>query len=227
VVEKFAVRGLAADPGMGLRLFHTAAEIADAGAVRFQAAKQDLFAERSPSAKLIDGILAGRSLAAFGPPPPTASVTVVTKRGRRAPGSAIPQTGSAGVDPIASVMVAGKVSVGRYGGTLRRLLLSAGRLDPETVRRVQALTEQATQKALSVKAGDQPLSFAAFDRWVRQLVRPREDGPVEPPAGLSELLPVWGALRRVRWTPDEPWLAWLRAQLPADDLRASGWFAPG
>jgi hypothetical protein len=146
---------------------------------------------------------------------------------------------AAGLDPIADVMVAGKVSVGLFGGALRRILYAADQLQPTDVQAAQCLTEQVTQQALSVKAGQPPLRYRDFERQLQRLLRGQES-ETEAPADLRKVLAlVWETLRALMPGRPLPWLEWLRKphelavllppgsgatlRLPLRDLRLRGW----
>jgi hypothetical protein len=220
IVERHALDALAADPGMGLGL-HAAEELAELDVLRCGAAKAELFAAANRAA--CQQILRGESLAPY-----------------RLPGAS-----ASGADPIADVMLAAKVSIGRFGGVLRRLLFSAAHLTPADIRAAQALTEQATQKVLSVKAGRRPLPFAAYDAQVRRLFRGEAPALPAEPGELGDLLEraahtgIWERLRAALAPPVPVWLQWLREphrlaelldqvpgnvlEIPLDDLRAGPW----
>jgi hypothetical protein len=148
------------------------------------------------------------------------------------------------VDPIADVMVAAKASIGQFGGALRRLVYTAGTLRPEDIQKAQTLTEQVTQKALSVKAGKPPLKYADFERQLRRLLQGRQLNETEQQelrALLAEvgktLEPVWKELGTLITSESKPWLEWLRKphelaeqvdragelRLPVEDLRLRCW----
>jgi hypothetical protein len=154
--------------------------------------------------------------------------------------------GGAGLpDPIADVMVAAKAAVGRFGGALRRLLYSAPALDPATVADAQALTEQATQRVLSVKAGRRPIPFGEYERQLRRLLHgesvvPSEDEEVR--ALLEQARDVCERLTAAEGGGSPAWLDWLRTphklvdcleqaeghelRLPLEDLRLQPWLQP-
>jgi hypothetical protein len=148
IVEKHALRGLAEEPGMGFGIYGVEA-LSKLPVVICEGAK-DLYSNEKAS-EAMERILAGSSLEVY--------------RIDRDDLSA------GGGDPIADVMVAGKTSIGRFGGALRRLIYSAPILEPKHVRDAQCLTEQVTQKALSVKAGMPPLRYADFERQLKQLLK--------------------------------------------------------
>jgi hypothetical protein len=129
---------------MGLKLA-SAGELAALEAVQCGAAKKDLYSKDGQP--FLQRLLDGRSLELY-----------QLSAGRPAE------------DPIRDVMVEAKLSIGRFGGALRRLLFAAKELTPELVEAAQSLTEQITQKVLSVKAGSPPIRFAEFDRKLRQLL---------------------------------------------------------
>jgi hypothetical protein len=85
--------------------------------------------------------------------------------------------GSDADDPVADVMLDAKLAVGRFGGALRRLLAEVADLNPDTVRRAQCLTEQATQRVLSVKAGERPMRFSDYDLLVQAILMEKKVDP--------------------------------------------------
>jgi hypothetical protein len=108
----------------------------------------------------------------------------------------------------------------------------------------QALTEQATQRVLSVKAGKQPLPFGEYERQLRRLL----EGEAVLPSEDEEMQALLGQARdvceRLRVAPgrERPmWLKWLRSpheladcvaragaagmRLPLDDLRIGPWLS--
>jgi hypothetical protein len=214
--EAHALAALAADPGMSLGLY-PASELPHLRAVKCGAAK-NLY-DDAVGLQLAEELLTGRGL----------------DRYRRAAGAALP------FDPIADVMVAAKNAIGRFGGALRRLLYALPDLTPEDVRLAQTLTEQTTQKALSVKAGQPPVSVTEFERQLRRLLQgqgwdlPEGDNLARI---LEPLRPIWSALQARLESGEHPdWLAWLRApheladilsrtpilRLPLSDLRLASW----
>jgi hypothetical protein len=225
IVERHALAALAADPGMGLGLFPPE-QIAHLEAVRCGAAKSEIYtATNSEAWRAVTRILSGSSLDLY----------------RRESSLLEP-------DPIAEVMVAAKVSVGLFGGALRRLLYSAGRLEPADIRAAQVLTEQATQKVLSIKAGKRPIRFAEYDRHLRRLLAGE---PLELPEASSDLYDLldragesglWERLRQALQIEPPSWVVWLREpyrlaelieqtpqkslSLPVRDVRNSAWLQP-
>src|SRR5205085_1211287 len=69
-------------------------------------------------------------------------------------------------DLIADVMVPAKKEIGSFGNVARKFLYRVGSLDQDFVQAVQALTEQATQQNLSVKAGRCGLRWGAFKKHI-------------------------------------------------------------
>jgi hypothetical protein len=215
VIEDHALRGLAEDPGMGLGLY-TSDELRALAVVRCGAAK-DLY--QGSAAEAQEPILRGESLSVY-------------------------RRDSTALDPIAAVMVAGKTAVGRFGGALRRILYAVERLEASDVENAQCLTEQVTQKTLSVKAGQRPLSAADFETQLRRLLAGQEWAPDAPEELLSILRPlkeVWSHLRIKMQEKRPDWLEWLRQPhelakrlhaaggqfaLPLSDLRMWGWREP-
>jgi hypothetical protein len=145
------------------------------------------------------------------------------------------------LDPIAGVMVEAKASIGRFGGALRRLLLAIPDLTPQDARNAQCLTEQVTQRALSVKAGQPPLSVGDFDRQLRRLLS-GQDWKLEEDSelykALAPLREVWEKLRQRLVGAQPAWLEWLAKphelarlvdehgclRLPLEDLRMQSWW---
>jgi hypothetical protein len=218
ILERHALEGLAGDPGMGVGLMELGA-LGRLAVVTCGAAKSDLFAPDAESSREnLERILAGAGLEIYRP---------------------APSAGREPADPIAAIMAAARASVGLFGGALRRLLFRARGVSAEWVRQAQAVTEQATQKVLSVKAGQRPLPYRDFERLLA--------GPAtaSPPGGstLHELymaLDKAGVWQRIheQTSPETPsWLMFLHQpyrlaelvrrspgrvlRLPYGDLRAS------
>jgi hypothetical protein len=221
VIEEHALGALARKPDMDFGLLDFAA-LSGLEVVRCGAAKNLYDADARPA---LEQILTGRSLDIY--------------RRRDAGGDAGPP------DPIADVMVAAKAAIGRFGGALRRLVYTAQSLGPAQVQQAQCLTEQVTQKALSVKAGKPPVQYGEYESQLRRLLKGQA---WELPAAselrgiLEPMRGVWDSLRAVM--PADPaesagWLEWLRKPyeladllqrapqgaltLPLDDLRLSRW----
>ena len=145
IIEEHAIAAFADEPGMQFGLM-PAEKLAELNLVRWGAAKRDIFEKNQADAwAALQRILDGKSLSPYTPD-----------------GVDIP-------DPIAKVMVVAKASVGRFGGVQRRMIYSANELKPETIRDIQTLTEQATQRTLSVKAGKEPMPF---DEYNKKIPRP-------------------------------------------------------
>jgi hypothetical protein len=144
-------------------------------------------------------------------------------------------------------MVEGKLSIGRFGGALRRILFAAEKLTPELVEAAQSLTEQITQKVLSVKAGSPAMRFADFDRKLRELLHRRasKTKPTSDTSAAFEELFLSPSIQKI-WKqlyaamPDQPLpcLQFLRnshelkdllpepgaeLRMPANDLRLRSW----
>jgi len=218
VVEEHALAALAEDPGMGFGLL-SAEELSVLPAVRWAAAKQDIFDKSQREAwQALERVLGGKSLAPY-------------------------TIGEADLpDPIAEVMVAAKAGVGRFGGALRRLLYSAPILGPALVADAQALTQQATQRVLSVKAGKKPIPFAEYERQLRRLLRGEAVLPSEheeTQAFLEQARDVCERLRVALGGEGRAWLEWVRTpheladcvarageeglRLPLHDVRVGSW----
>jgi hypothetical protein len=212
-IEAHALAALGSDPGMGFGLL-SVAELAALDVVRCGAAK-NLYHD-SRDQEVMSRLLAGQGLAIY-------------------------RKGSEASDPIADVMVAAKALIGRFGGALRRLIYSARPpLQPGTVEQAQALTEQVTQKALSVKGGKPPISYGDYERQLRRLLRGEgwdESVQGELRALLEPLRNVWEKLRLAMTGEPSAWLEWLRQphllpdllaregtlRLPLHDLRLRCW----
>ncbi len=218
-----ALAALAGDPGMGLGLMplETLGELA---VVRYRASKLDVKAG-GPLLKLL---LEGNAWSLF--PSGTCS--------EDQPSATLPP------DPIRQVIVAGRRSVGRFGIAPRRLVHALRPLsDPNADGWDRAafakalwlsgsLTEQATQRTLSVKAGSGPMKFQPFDDLVKWLCGKHEN--VRPQSRedphLSELLASFQSAVEPgdsdpfeafrKWTSGDqaPWLAWLDAPERLKDL---------
>jgi hypothetical protein len=196
VLEKHAIDALAINPGMNLS-YQTGEVLAALPMVQWSAAKRDIFQlDHAEIGASLQRVLSGQSLSVY------------------------QRDGDPSGDPIASVMVAAKESVGKFGGSLRRLLYAVENLDSDVIAAAQTLTEQATQRALSVKAGKSPLRFASFNREINALLKgetsDRADGDQDVSMLMDELS---DACQRVRHAVarnsgalhDLTWLAWLRS----------------
>jgi hypothetical protein len=221
LIEEHALRALARAPDMDFGLLDFTA-LAALPVVACGAAKNLYERETQPA---LEAILSGRSLNIY--------------RRRTA-------EGAAPADPIAEVMVAAKASIGRFGGALRRLIYTARPLRPEHVQQAQSLTEQVTQKALSVKAGKPPVQYGEYESQLRRLLQGKTwDVPEgsELAGILGPMAGVWDSLRTVMSAEPAVWLEWLRKpheladlltradggtlRLPLDDLRLACWVADG
>jgi hypothetical protein len=217
ILEEHALNALAGNPAMYFGL-GSVDDLAKLAVVQCGAAK-NLY-DGDGARAMMAAYLAGNSLAIY-------------RRGHRPSG-----------DPIADVMVAAKASIGQFGGALRRLLYSADILRPDDIQKAQCLTEQVTQKVLSVKAGKPPLKYADFERQLRRLLK-RQDLNEAEQQELRDLLteigktlePVWKDLSALMPANPKPWLEWLRKphelaeiiakegviRLPLEDLRVRDW----
>jgi hypothetical protein len=139
------------------------------------------------------------------------------------------------------------------GGALRRLVYTAAEVTPAFIQAAQCLTEQVTQRALSVKAGEPPVSVADFEAQLTRLLQgkgpgdPSREGddPEAAPSSLSALLAlpwmrvVWQELQAQLGRDCGGWLAWVRnphqladlvaragrLEIPWDDLRLRCWMS--
>jgi len=219
IIERHAIAALAGDAGMGLGLL-SFDELRQLPVVQCGAAK-DVYAP-GRNAERMKEILSGNGLDVY---------------------SAAGELDDA-ADPIAGVMVASKSAVGRFGGALRRLLYSLPRLTTDLVRAAQTLTEHITQRALSVKAGEPPISVHEFEAELRRLIR-GEDPPPKTGSALRTILAdprmrgVWQTLQAEFGQQPQGWLSWLKAPhemrsllsvgpiyVPTDDIRASAFLGP-
>jgi RNA polymerase Rpb1, domain 2 len=218
IVEEHALAALAEDPGMGFGVLPPD-DLAKLPVVEWGAAKRDIFDQGNPDAcETLRRILGGESLAPY---------TI--------PGASQP-------DPIADVMVAAKVAVGRFGGALRRLLYTAPVLSPAMIADAQTLTEQVTQRVLSVKAGKRPIPFAEYERQLRRILdgqSPVSTDHEEMQALLDQVRAICDRLGKAMSSERMPWLDWLRAsheladridemkgkelRLPLNDQRVQSW----
>ena len=164
IIEKHALAALASDPGMGLRVPANWKELAELPCVQCGAAKRDVFSDKAR--KLLEGVLAGQSLAPL------------------KPGG---ESGS-DADIIDKVMVSAKMSVGKFGGALRRLIYRLPSAEPPLVRDAQTLTEIATQKALSVKAGSGPLEYKKFRKILDRIIDKKNKYPLPNEGDFESLL---------------------------------------
>jgi hypothetical protein len=119
--------------------------------VQAGAAKDEVFKEFGPGSEAYHAY-EGDSLGVFRP-------TTETSETRR--------------DLIAEVMVAAAAGTGRFGNVPRRLLYRAPTLNRDLVRAIHALSAEAYQRVLSVKAGSRPLPYEGFKEHV---LRPLEQG---------------------------------------------------
>src|ERR1051326_67011 len=222
ILEQVALDALSNNPGADLGLYSQVEDLAALDVVSCGAAKNLYEGPQDRSA--VQSILDGDNLAMY------------QRRNEGTP---------RGTDPIADVMVAGKTSIGQFGGALRRILYSASSLTPSVVQAAQCLTERITQKALSVKAGRPVVSHTDFERELRRLLR-GETWQVSDDSELGAILApfkhIWEELRSLMPREQAAWLRWLRAPheltelLPAEgkqilrlainDLRILGWFEP-
>lgn len=191
VVEEHVLAALAEEPGMEFGIL-SADNLSELAVVRWGAAKGDLFDKDQPDAwQALLRILGGESLAPY---------TTI-------PGANLP-------DPIADVMVAAKAAVGRFGAALRRLLYSTPDLGTRTIADAQTLTEQVTQRALSVKAGKQPIPFVEFEKQLRRLLVGKPTVPSaneELRALLAKVSDMCERLRVAMTGERILWLDWLRS----------------
>jgi hypothetical protein len=196
VVEKHILEALAEDPGMGLGLC-VPDDLARMDAVTCGAAKSEVFADFGPGSELFQAYH-GDSLAAY-------------SRTAEAPNPANP-------DMIATVMVAAAKDTGHFGNIPRRFLWAAKTLSSFFVRDVHALSEQAIQRVLSVKAGAGGLDFTLFNKHVLEpLLQGKEPDWEALPPGLEWFGHTPGmkeACQRISgnvYTGKVPaWLRWLR-----------------
>jgi hypothetical protein len=162
-IERHALLALAKDPGMGLGLVDPK-RLPSLKAVTWGAAKKEVFDGYGPGSELFHAYQ-GESLALY--------------------------EGQAGAaqDTIETVMVSAAEATGRFGNVPRRFLYAARDLDKEFVRAVHALSEQAMQRTLSVKAGALPLKFSELKKHVlTPLLEGKESDHEGMPPGLEELL---------------------------------------
>ena len=239
IVEKYALLGLAADPGMNLGLFLDPKEVLGLDVIDCKAAKSDYYRDNDGNRvqqKLTAKILAGEGLQLF------------------------PE-----IDPIGTVMAPAQKLKGTFGNQFRHLVLKARTVDSRTSMAAQALTEQLTQRVLSIKAAGEELpsdkDYTTFLKplWLRRkstrLRRPRSKSNLKrlPPQWVSDITssPGWGIIKEVlncddqkcrplpwhEWLfapdklldllqPGEPWLdGAIQMELPLDDLRAINFLA--
>jgi hypothetical protein len=240
IVEKYALLGLAADPGMNLGLFLDPNEIRSLDAISCKAAKSEYYqvggGNSNQQQELTAKILAGKGLELF------------------------PE-----IDPIGSIMTPAEELKGTFGNQFRHLVFKSDTLDARTIMAAQALTERITQRVLSIKAAGEQLprfkDYASFlrPRWLRKrskgTSRPRRESKLEsrPPKWISDLTskPGWTTIKELLHCGDDryeplPWHKWLFApdklldllqpnasslegaiqlEMPLDDLRASNFLA--
>ena len=196
ILEEHALQALAQDPGMGLGLM-SSAKLKELAVIQCKASK--LFDGVSKTYGELEEILGGKSLDAFRRP--------------------FEKPNDVPAEPIADVMVAGQTSIGHFGGALRRLIYRSRTeaCNFDLIRSAQCLTEQATQKALSVKAGAKPLSNSDYQTAMRGLLNGRMRNHKKESTELQEMLDdkhlkkVWSHLRTSMSSGCPDWQQWLLA----------------
>jgi hypothetical protein len=194
VVEKHALLALSRNPGMDLGL-PEATDLATLGPVIAGAAKKELFERLKDGQELYEAYL-GRSLSAFG------------------------QDGTnCHLDTIKRVMVPSKAATPHFGNVPGRFINAAKNLESTFVRRVHALSERASQKALSVKAGGSPLDFGEFkDLVLDPLLSPEpgcgginaeEVARLLDPDKASEIGAACKQIKESLVAVQDPWSEWL------------------
>jgi hypothetical protein len=157
-------------------------------------------------------------------------------------------------DPIGIIMVPSKLAIGHFGSVARKLIYGVGRLQEKKfvdyVRAVHALTEAATQRVLSVKAGDKPLLYSEFKKHVvGPLLKGEPPSTHQLPKAIEDFLTTKGIrkacdliAKAIRDNPAPRWCQWLRSpatlgqllhdlggeplELPLDDPRVIALLAP-
>jgi hypothetical protein len=238
-LERAALEALAGDPGMGLGLLEDP-RWKELVVVECGAAKSEVFQNYGPESELYHAYK-GTSLRVY----------------QRAPG---PPAQTLGPDLIATVMIPANRDKGPFGNVPRRLLYSANMVGKggsladkqerfvKLVRAVHAVSEEANQRVLSVKAGAGGLDFQVFKTHVLEKLLSKKDFDcISMPDALgdfldsSEMKKACQLIRESLYQEVPGWLRWLRTprrlwkilekdpmiELPPDDPRALPFFLPG
>jgi len=225
-VEWHALKALAGDPGMGLGLCKPE-DLLQMDAVTCGAAKKEVFEDFKAGSELYYAYR-GQSLEIYACPNGQAG-------------------GQAARDLIAEVMVANAENTGNFGNVPRRMLYAARELKADFVCDVQALSEQANQQVLSVKAGKGGLDFKSFNKHVLEpltqgIALAVEEMPEAIRAFIDKpaMLEACDRIRQKVYPKVPGWLKWLlrpgnlgeileeeggQIELPLDDPRVQPFLA--
>lgn len=142
ILEAFALKALSQDPGMGLCLPEVS-ELRELPPVQAGAAKKELFEGLKPGQEMYEAYV-GQSLTIYRANNPNIKLD----------------------DTIMRVMAPSKDATPRFGNVPRKFINAVNSLNKEFIRSIHALSERATQKALSVKAGGKPLEYKTFQQCI-------------------------------------------------------------
>ena len=130
-------------------------------------------------------------------------------------------------DPIANVMVKSKIVVSKFGGVLRRLIynIPETKIEPEIIAKAQALAEFITQKVLSVKAGEKPVSYEPYAEIIKNLISREPSPKIEDlkenlkETDLEKYVDFLKSFKKDFGTlKSESWLEWLREPHKLKDI---------
>lgn len=188
ILEEHALLALSEEPDMGLGLFDFN-EIKGLPVIKCGAAKE--------IADKLEHIFEGKSLDSYSNPPIVGCSD----------------------DPIANVMVKSKIVVSKFGGVLRRLIynIPETKIEPEIIAKAQALAEYITQKVLSVKAGEKPVSYEPYAEIIKNLISREPSPKIEDlkenlkETDLEKYVDFLKSFKKHFGTSkSESWLEWLR-----------------
>ena len=196
ILEEHALLALSEEPDMGLGLFDFN-EIKALPVIKCGAAK-----DIDEKFKLI---IEGKSLDSYANPPSVGCSD----------------------DPIANVMVKSKIVVSKFGGVLRRLIynIPETKIEPEIIAKAQALAEYITQKVLSVKAGEKPVSYEPYAEIIKNLISREPSPKIEDlkenlkETDLEKYVDFLKSFKKDFGTSkSESWLEWLREPHKLKDI---------
>ena len=196
ILEEHALLALSEEPDMGLGLFDFH-EIKALPVIKCRAAK-----DIDEKFKLI---IEGKSLDSYSNPPIVGCSD----------------------DPIANVMVKSKIVVSKFGGVLRRLIynIPETKIEPKIIAKAQALAEYITQKVLSVKAGEKPVSYEPYAKIIKNLLSREPDPKIEDlkenlkETDLEKYVDFLKSFKKDFGTSkSESWLEWLREPHKLKDI---------
>ena len=196
ILEEHALLALSEEPDMGLGLFDFN-EIKALPVIKCGAAKE--------IADKLEHIFEGKSLDSYSNPPIVGCSD----------------------DPIANVMVKSKIVVSKFGGVLRRLIynIPETKIEPEIIAKAQALAEYITQKVLSVKAGEKPVSYEPYAEIIKNLISREPSPKIEDlkenlkETDLEKYVDFLKSFKKDFGTSkSESWLEWLREPHKLKDI---------